>query len=433
MFFSGDTISKEDRTPKHLRASNLGDLEFSFSDNELNLLDNGVYIRLLGRFQKRHQKLDSDSLVLAGLPEGNYELSLLSQDDLTYFQGQIHIERGKTKKAHVFVAGKSHRSSHSLFDAVLSSGGGRREGTNTYFLPDWNYWEMADGTRRFFTDGQALEIKPDGAHIFLLDRDDDLLEDSLDPRQKNVIKPTGKDLLLGVVQRPFVTAMDFKEMGSDLKESWSPKKTCMQKLPPVGSLLLLSPKIHAAGGSQITSVSAHFYKEGTEVYSQALHDDGSLMDINPDWPQAQFSGDEISSDQKFSTLIPISSELRSRLNDGHFEIMALNARGLKSQVLHCRMPNDEEQSLNKQLGNWFYPKGFELEVTNTSVKIRMQEQHEVVVLTKNSKKSLFPRKNSLNLYEYSDSVSVQSGSLIFITVTDSDGSLFYTSERIVKR
>jgi len=426
-------MSREDRTPKHLRASNLGDLDFRFSDNDLKLLDEGVYLSLKGRFQKRHQKLESDTLLLAGIPEGRYELSLLSQNDEPYFLGFINIERGKTIKASVYVAGSSHKVSPPLFDSVLSTGGGRREGMTIYRFPDWNYWEMADGTRRYFSAGQALEKKPDGTYIFLEDTDDDLLEDKMDPRMQTASKRSLKDLLLGSLQRPFITSVNFWQPGSKEKHFWSPVRTCMEKLPSAGSLLMVSPVIHSAGGSQIVSVSAHVYKDGAEVYSSSLHDDGSLQDIYPDWPHLQVSGDEMASDQQFTTLFPISGGFLSLIRDAHIEFVATNAYGHKSQVLHCRMPKDEELSLNKGSGFLFYPKGFRMEFNDSDLKIFSEEPYEVVLRTKNSKKNLFPRKNVLNLYEYSDSVSVQSGSLIFVTVSSTDGSLFFTSERVVKK
>ncbi len=431
-FFSGLLWAREPSRLPWLKPDRQGDLmvtvtevspfPLSLQGTEMTssgLVHLGILCEVNGNYARRQAKITGPGQEFAGLPEGNYDLTLKTLEGEVLASRRVEVIKRKKLEVEFVLMGPSHVNP-GKWNFETHVRGGRVEGGVRILRDEAVEWRMDDGTRRYFYQGQAWIEKPDQTMLWVLDHDDDRIEDPRDP-DFHGNSPSGRDLLLGRVQLPVLKKLELEPIWGDFQKD-------------TGKGIRVLVYVSQAGGSILTSVHASLYQSGHVALKLELLDDGSLLDVHPQIPLNQISSDSRGQDGIYTGLIPVDSGLLNLLYSTTLLVEAFNQAGHKSnslmqEIAIPRIARDEggerldwgrilsRARFAPQIGN-----GGELEL---KLEMSLPEDAEVMLHTKTQSVLLFGEKNGLKEWRFSDTVAVPSGSSGFLTVRSASGNLFY--------
>lgn len=379
----------------------------------------GILCEVHGHYARRQAKITGPRQEFAALPEGDYDLVLKTLDGQLLASRRVEVIKRKKLEVEFVLLGPSQvKPGEWNFETHIR--GGRVEGGTRILRDGAVEWRMDDGSRRYSYRGQTWIEKPDQEKLWILDHDDDRIEDSQDPDFRGSL-PSSRDLLLGKIQFPVLKELQLEPIWGDFQKD-------------TGRGIRVLAHLSEAGGSRVTSVQASLYQSGRIALKMELLDDGSLLDVHPRLPLNQISSDTRAQDGIYTALIPVDAGLLEILYSCTLRVEAFNQAGHPSNVLLQeiaipRLSKDEgKEGLDWEkilLKARFTPQINEDGGLVLHLQMNLPEDAEVMLHTKTRSVLLFGEKNGLKEWEFSDTLAVPSGGSGFLTVRSASGNLFY--------
>lgn len=463
-FVLASELQEEPASPDRRYGQLLVKLDFSktldlpklFGVTDLRVLK--LALKISGRRHAQTVSFEDDHKLELSLPENVYsfELTRVQTKPVTLYKGKVPVKRSSQTRMIIFLQSKDHRSRentlygyHSLEGSIYQ--GGRREIYGDYIR---NY--RADGVFEYYQfgqvfrrdadeetslhfdqdfDGKVDELDPDDDDDGIrdeIDKDDDndgILDDQdfQDTDNDNDGLGNGaeiKDLILGNLQYPVLETFQVQNL----------THPDLGLYGQAGDLLKVLAKTESAGGSRVDTVVVQIYRNGKEILSFPLYDDGSEIDRNRRMQGAQISGDAKVADGEFANILPLDLALFDYLYNCFWVIKATNEKGKTSaetvfiadQALDQFLPEGRSDILQK-IDNIDLVYAQDPEAGSGVVKLglKLAEKLSVRLYSGGHSYYLNGQKNPLNFYDYSDSLSVRPNALMFLTIQDGSGGVFY--------
>ena len=270
------------------------------------------------------------------------------------------------------------------------------------------------------------------------DRDDDNdgiqdLEDGHDTDNDNdglINALEIRDQVLGNLQYPVIESYSVVNLGSMIQGFVSEP----------GDLLKLDFKINEAGGKSIDKINCEIFNTGNKSFHFEPLDDGSVEDLEPDIVGRQISGDLLSGDGIYSMIIPLDTQMWKVLYPSMIACKANNVLGKETQEVLLFPRNSNNQHLPVSTSKIYDQindvrlKFFKTELENRleRVELNLELKRPMQVKVYYGQRSIFlePVKKTLKFTSYSDSFETPQSGLFFLTVSGSNGDIFYLGEKV---
>jgi|GEM_PF-1056596 len=437
------------------------DLQKLFGVTDLRVLK--LAIKFAGRRHTQTVSFEDDHKLELSLPENVYsfELSRVQTNPVALYSGRVPVKRSSQTRMTIYLQSKDHRSGenipygyHSLEGSIFQ--GARREVYGDYtknFRADgvFEYYQFGQVFRRdsdqesslYFDqdlDGKVDELDPDDDDDGIrdeIDKDDDndgILDeqDFQDTDNDNDGLGNGaeiKDLILGNLQHPVLESFQVHNL----------THPDLGLYGQAGDLLKVLAKTDSAGGSGVESVVVRIYRNGKELLKFPLYDDGSEIDRNIRMQGAQISGDAKVADGEFANILPLDLALFEYLYNCFWIVKAANEKGkvsaetifIAGQALDQFLPEGRSDILQKiENVDLVYAQDPEEGSGVVKLSLKLAEKLSVRLYSGGHSYYLNGQKNPLNFYDYSDSLTVRPNALMFLTIQDGSGGVFYFGHKL---
>ena len=192
---------------------------------------------------------------------------------------------------------------------------------------------LSDGTVEYWFDGAAQVRRTDGYTEYRLD--DRPTDGGFRPPSSSARSLSSFQMVTGDVAFPFIEDVELSLVGDTRR---SPSEAGL------GDLLLVTARISEGGGPPLAEVECRIHGADGSKQTIRLHDDGGEVDLMPDWPGIQVSGDRKRGDGVWSAILPIDMSTSKLLYDSLILIQGRNRRGRSTNIraipFSCRVPSD---------------------------------------------------------------------------------------------
>lgn len=285
---------------------------------------------LSGPRRRREAAVESDgSFRVSLLPLGEYRVTVkLGERELASFPALVR--RQETTEVHLEVLGHDWAdldgddSIQDLAVRVEVRAGTLAAGARRVVHPDGSIrLELPTGGVEYLLPGGVVRREDiDGGATFRYDHDLDGVADADDPdyrRSRNrPERPDEEALLMGEAFPPLIRSA---KVGGASGEG------------AVGDLARFTASLARHFVAPAEEVRATLHGAEGEPTTFRLRDDGSLVDLSPEWPGHQPSGDEVAGDGVYTHLLPIDPSTAEALLDREVVITARDAEGRPSNSM----------------------------------------------------------------------------------------------------
>lgn len=293
-------------------------------------LYSAMSVVLGGERRRREAAVETDgSFQVALLPLGEYRVTVkLGEHELASFPALVR--RQETTEVRLEVLGydwadlDGDDSTQDLSVRVEVRAGTLAAGARRVVLPDGSVrMELPTGGREYLLPGGVVRREDvDGGATFRFDHDLDGVLDVDDPDYRRLrdrpARPDEKALLMGHAFPPLIRHAEVS--GAAGEEG-------------IGDLARFTVSLARNFVAPAEEVRATLYGAAGEPTTFRLRDDGSLVDLLPEWPGHQPSGDEVAGDGVYTHLLPIDPSTAEALLDREVVLTARDAEGRPSNSM----------------------------------------------------------------------------------------------------
>ena len=293
-------------------------------------LYSAMSVVLGGQRRRREAAVETDgSFRVTMLPLGDYRVTVkLGERELASFPAMVR--RQETTEVHLEVLGHDWAdldgddSTQDLTVRVEVKAGTLAAGARRIVLPDGSVRMPlpTGGTEYLLPGGVVRREDIDGGATFRFDHDLDGVTDADDADYRRLRdrpeRPDEDALLMGQAFPPLIRKAEVRGAGGE---------------EVVGDLARFTVSLARHFVAPAEEVRATLYGAEGEPTSFRLRDDGSLVDLSPEWPGHQPSGDEVAGDGVYTHLLPIDPTTAEALLDREVVITARDVEGRPSNTM----------------------------------------------------------------------------------------------------
>ncbi len=301
----------------------------SASDGPLGAVDvySAMEVTLKGVRRQREAEVAGDgSFAVKLLPRGEYRVIVrLAGRELASFP--LLVERRETTQCRLIILGfdladlDADGSQEDLAVQVEVKAGKKYAGATRVVLPDGSIRVVLSngGWEYLLPGGLVRREEPDGTTLFRRDHDLDGVPDENDPDFRR-LKPKPEK----IEDESLLSGRAFPPLVKEAKIS-----------SPIGDerpqdLVLFTAVMGRDFVAPATEVVARLYAKGQDPTVMQLRDDGGAVDLLPDWPGHQPSGDKEAGDGIYSHLLPLDAWSHSALFNREAVVTAVDSEGRAS-------------------------------------------------------------------------------------------------------
>ncbi len=429
-------------------------------DNSFLELETFV-VEVEGRHFKRIKKIGVEGLHWHDVPENLYKLRLSNSEQELEFSSTFLVKKSQQTKLEIHWVGNDHRISTKPKIWILKTAGGWGRGVR-WTYGSWQKTFHADGKVEIYHQGivfgrdhqQKSYSRFDWDNDLISDQDDrdddnDGIYDSIDRDDDNDGSQDSKDerdtdddndgiinelevrdQVLGNLQYPIIES--YSVLNLDSKGNGF--------LANPGDLLKLDFKVTEAGGRPIDNLTCRVFTDGKQSFHFQPLDDGSIEDLDEKLAGRQISGDLIAGDGNYSIILPLDVVTWKNLYPSTITCKAVNLIGNQSQELVLLPVTDKDPPLleaSPQLYDQiktvrikFLKNALENRAEEVKLELKLKKPLGVKVYLGQRSIFLEPSKKTLKFAHYSDSFTIPQAGLLFLSIADDNGGIFYLGEKV---